>query len=304
MSRKIAIIGMGNVGAAVAHGLIAQGAFDDYVLIDKNEAKVKADALDFQDAAANLNHHANIIVNDYQALADADVVVSALGNIKLQDNPNADRFAELPFTSKEVPFVAGKLKKVGFKGIIIVISNPVDVITSLYQRYTGLPKERVIGTGTLLDTARMKRAVGVRFGVAPRSVYGYNLGEHGNSQFTAWSQVRIKGQPISTFASVEELDEIALEALKGGHTVFYGKKYTSYGIASAAIRLAVALVSDSHEELPVSNYYQPLDTYLSYPAIVGREGILEQVKLSLTEKEEEKLAYSAQFIKQKFAESL
>lgn len=304
MSRKIAIIGMGNVGAAVAHGLIAQGAFDDYVLIDKNEAKVKADALDFQDAVANLNHHANIIVNDYQALADADVVVSALGNIKLQDNPNADRFAELPFTSKEVPFVAGQLKKVGFTGIIIVISNPVDVITSLYQHYTGLPKERVIGTGTLLDTARMKRAVGVRFGVDPRSVYGYNLGEHGNSQFTAWSQVRIKGQPISIFASVEELDEIALEALKGGHTVFYGKKYTSYGIASAAIRLAVALVSDSHEELPVSNYYQTLDTYLSYPAIVGREGILEQVKLSLTEKEEEKLAYSAQFIKQKFAESL
>lgn len=304
MSRKIAIIGMGNVGAAVAHGLIAQGAFDDYVLIDKNEAKVKADALDFQDAAANLNHHANIIVNDYQALADADVVVSTLGNIKLQDNPNADRFAELPFTSKEVPLVAEQLKKVGFKGIIIVISNPVDVITSLYQHYTGLPKERVIGTGTLLDTARMKRAVGVRFGVDPRSVYGYNLGEHGNSQFTAWSQVRIKGQPISTFASVEELDEIALEALKGGHTVFYGKKYTSYGIASAAIRLAVALVSDSHEELPVSNYYQPLDTYLSYPAIVGREGILEQVKLSLTEEEEEKLAYSAQFIKQKFAESL
>lgn len=250
MSRKIAIIGMGNVGAAVAHGLIAQGAFDDYVLIDKNEAKVKADALDFQDAAANLNHHANIIVNDYQVVADADVVVSALGNIKLQDNPNADRFAELPFTSKEVPFVAEQLKKVGFIGIIIVISNPVDVITSLYQHYTGLPKERVIGTGTLLDTARMKRAVGVRFGVDPRSVYGYNLGEHGNSQFTAWSQVRIKGQPISTF------------------------------------------------------YYQPLDTYLSYPAIVGREGIVEQVKLSLTEKEEEKLAYSAQFIKQKFAESL
>ena len=102
MSRKVAIIGMGNVGAAVAHGLIAQGAFDDYVLIDTNEAKVKADALDFQDAAANLNHHANITVNSYEALADADVIISALGNIKLQDNPNADRFAELPFTSKEV----------------------------------------------------------------------------------------------------------------------------------------------------------------------------------------------------------
>ena len=304
MSRKVAIIGMGNVGAAVAHGLIAQGAFDDYVLIDTNEAKVKADALDFQDAAANLNHHANITVNSYEALADADIIISALGNIKLQDNPNADRFAELPFTSKEVIEVSKKIKEVGFKGILIAITNPVDVVTSLYQHYTGLPKERVIGTGTLLDTARMKRAVGVRFGVDPRSVYGYNLGEHGNSQFTAWSQVRVKGQSISKLTSEEVLEEIATEAMRGGHTVFYGKKYTSYGIASAAIRLALAVISDAHEELPVTNYYAPLDTYLSYPALVGRSGIIEQLQLSLTEEEEAKLARSAQFIQEKFAEHI
>ncbi|MBZ2131272.1 L-lactate dehydrogenase [Streptococcus gordonii] len=304
MSRKVAIIGMGNVGAAVAHGLIAQGAFDDYVLIDTNEAKVKADALDFQDAAANLNHHANITVNSYEALADADIIISALGNIKLQDNPNADRFVELPFTSKEVIEVSKKIKEVGFKGILIAITNPVDVVTSLYQHYTGLPKERVIGTGTLLDTARMKRAVGVQFRVDPRSVYGYNLGEHGNSQFTAWSQVRVKGQPISKLTSKEVLEEIATEAMRGGHTVFYGKKYTSYGIASAAIRLALAVISDAHEELPVTNYYAPLDTYLSYPALVGRSGIIEQLQLSLTEEEEAKLARSAQFIKDKFAENI
>ena len=300
MSRKVGIIGMGHVGSTVAHGLIAQGAFDDYVLIDTNEKKVTADAVDFRDAAANLNQHANIVVNDYAALADADVVISALGNIALQDNPNADRFAELPFTAKEVPQVAKRLKEVGF----IAISNPVDVVTTLYQHYSGLPKERVIGTGTLLDTARMKRAVAERFGVDARSVYGYNLGEHGNSQFTAWSQVRVKGQPIASFTDRETLDEIAHEAMIGGHTVFYGKKYTSYGIASAAIRLALAVVSDSHEELPVSNYYEPLDTYLSYPAIVGRAGIIEQISLSLPAEEEEKLAYSADFIKRKFAESL
>ena len=304
MSRKVAIIGMGNVGAAVAHGLIAQGAFDDYVLIDTNEAKVKADALDFQDAAANLNHHANITVNSYEALADADIIISALGNIKLQDNSNADRFAELPFTSKEVIEVSKKIKEVGFKGILIAITNPVDVVTSLYQHYTGLPKERVIGTGTLLDTARMKRAVGVRFGVDPRSVYGYNLGEHGNSQFTAWSQVRVKGQPISKLTSEEVLEEIATEAMRGGHTVFYGKKYTSYGIASAAIRLALAVISDAHEELPVTNYYAPLDTYLSYPALVGRSGIIEQLQLTLTKEEEAKLARSAQFIQDKFSEHI
>lgn len=304
MSRKVAIIGMGNVGAAVAHGLIAQGAFDDYVLIDTNEDKVRADALDFQDAAANLNHHTNITVNDYEALADADVLISTLGNIKLQDNPNADRFAELLFTSKEVIDISEKIKSVGFRGVLIAITNPVDVVTSLFQHYTGLPKERVIGTGTLLDTARMKRAVGVRFGVDPRSVYGYNLGEHGNSQFTAWSQVRVKGQPIHTLTSEKVLEEIATEAMKGGHTVFYGKKYTSYGIASAAIRLALAVVSDAHEELPITNYYAPLDTYLSYPAIIGRNGVIEQVKLSLTDEEEAKLAHSAQFIQDKFSKHI
>ena len=187
---------------------------------------------------------------------------------------------------------------------MIAITNPVDVVTSLYQHYTGLPKERVIGTGTLLDTARMKRAVGVRFGVDPRSVYGYNLGEHGNSQFTAWSQVRVKGQPISKLTSEEVLEEIGTEAMKGGHTVFYGKKYTSYGIASAAIRLALAVISDAHEELPVTNYYAPLDTYLSYPALVGRSGIIEQLQLTLTEEEEAKLARSAQFIQDKFSEHI
>lgn len=304
MVRKVGIIGMGHVGSTIAHGLIVQGAFDEYVLIDSNDTKVQADQMDFQDAAMNLSFHANIVANDYPALADADVVIVALGNIALQDNPDADRFAELPFTAKEVPAVANQLKEVGFSGVLIVISNPVDVVTSLFQHYTDFPKGRVIGTGTLLDTARMKRAVGEYFSINPRSVYGYNLGEHGNSQFTAWSQVRIKGQDIGDLLEPQVLETLAKEAIMGGHTVFYGKKYTSYGIASAAIRLALAIVSDSREELPISQYYEPLDTYLSYPAIVGRQGIIEQVKLHLTREEEDKLRQSADYIKQKFAASL
>ncbi|MBF0778754.1 L-lactate dehydrogenase [Streptococcus cuniculi] len=304
MARKVGIIGLGHVGATVAHGLIAQGAFDDYVLIDTDEAKVAAEAMDFADAAANLLHHATIIVNDYQALADADVVISALGNIKLQDNPHADRFAELPFTAKEVPLVAQQLKAVGFKGILVVISNPVDVVTSLYQKYTGLPKERVIGTGTLLDTARMKRAVSQRLAIDARSVEGYNLGEHGNSQFTAWSQVKVKGQAISDLLTTSELARVEQEAIQGGHTVFYTKKYTSYGIATATIRLVQAIVSDAHAELAVSHYYEPLETYLSYPAIVGRSGIIERSQLHLTVDEEEKLRASARFIQDKFRSCL
>lgn len=304
MSRKVGIIGMGHVGSTVAHGLMAQGVFDDYILIDIDERKVQADSIDFQDSGMNSLHHANIIVNDYEALTDADVVIVALGKISLQDNPEADRFAELPFTSRQVPTVAKELVRVDFKGVLIVISNPVDVVTSLFQHYTGFPKKKVIGTGTLLDTARMKRAVGQYFQIDPRSIYGYNLGEHGNSQFTAWSQVRVKGQAIGDFVPQSVLETLSKEAITGGHRIFSGKKYTNYGIASAAIRLALAIISDSHEELPVSVYYEPHQTYLSYPAIIGRQGIIEQVKLNLTKEEEEKLAISANYIKEKFDEKL
>lgn len=190
MSRKIGIIGMGNVGAAAAHYVVSTGIADDLVLIDLREEKVRADALDFRDALVNLPWHINITTNNYADLKDADVIISAIGNIKLQDNANDDRFAELPFTSKQVPLVAQQIKESGFHGKIVVITNPVDVITSIYQEVTGLPKNHVIGTGTLLDSARMRASVADKLGIDSRSVVGYNLGEHGNSQFTAWSTVR------------------------------------------------------------------------------------------------------------------
>ena len=306
MTRKVGVIGMGNVGSTVAHYIVAMGFADDLVLIDKNEAKVKADALDFEDAMANLPFHTNITVNDYSALKDADVIVSALGNIKLQDNPNADRFAELPFTRQAVKEVAQKIKESGFKGKIVAITNPVDVITSLYQKITGLPKNHVLGTGTLLDSARMKRAVAERLNLDPRSVDGYNLGEHGNSQFTAWSTVRVLGRPLTELADKRGLDleELDKEAKMGGWTVFQGKKYTNYGVATAAVKLVNAILSYSLTELPVSNFREEYGVYLSYPAVVGRDGVVEQAQLDLTEEELQKLQTSADFIKEKYQESL
>ncbi len=185
MARKIGIIGLGHVGATLLHDLVAGNLFDDYVLIDKNEEKLAADILDMEDRVANTGQSATFIANDYSALSDADIIVSSLGKISLQANAANSRFAELPFTSQEVKEVSSKLVASGFSGILIVITNPVDIISQLYQTYTGFPRERVIGTGTLLDTARMKRAVGRRFGLSPIAISGYNLGEHGNSQFTA-----------------------------------------------------------------------------------------------------------------------
>lgn len=306
MPRKVAIIGIGHVGATVAHYIIADHFADELVLIDTNEAKVIAEATDFQDAMANLPHYTKIKVNDYAALANADIVISAVGNIQLQDNTDDDRFAELPFTRQAARSVAEKIKESGFHGKMIIISNPVDVITSIFQEVTGLPQKHVIGTGTLLDSARMKRAVSTTLGLDPRSITGYNLGEHGNSQFTAWSTVRALGRPMTQVAQMRGLDleSIKQESILGGDRVFHAKKYTNYGIATAAVRLMNAILTDAHSQLVVSNFRPEYATYLSYPAIIGADGIVAPVQLDLTKDELAKLQVSADFIQMKVTESL
>lgn len=299
MSNKIGIIGDGHVGSTVAHQLLVSGLVDDLVLIDVNEAKVTADELDFQDAMANLKHHTNIVINDYSALKDADIIISAFGNISLE--VGGERFAELNYNRERIGDIAASIKKSGFDGILVAITNPVDAITNMYQGLTGLPKKHVIGTGTLLDTSRMKRAVGSRLNVDPRSVEGFNLGEHGNSQFTAWSTVKVLEQPITELVKDKpwKLEDLNDEIKFGGQTVYKGKQYTNYGIAAAVTRLVETIESDARTELPVSNYQEKYGTYLSYPAIVGRDGIVQQVQLALTDEEEKLLAKSAETIKEK-----
>ena len=299
MSNKIGIIGDGHVGSTVAQQLILTGLVDDLVMIDVNEAKVRADQLDFQDAMANLKHHTTITINDYSALKDADIVISAFGNIELE--AGGKRFAELNYNRERIGDIAEAIKKSGFNGILLAITNPVDAITNMYQELTGLPRKHVIGTGTLLDTARMKRAVGERMNVDPRSVEGFNLGEHGNSQFTAWSTVKVLEKPITEVAKAKhlKLEDLNDEIKFGGQTVYKGKQYTNYGISAAVTRLVETIQSDAHTEMPVSNYQEKYGTYLSYPAIVGRDGIIQTVELTLTDEEEKKLQASAATIKEK-----
>ena len=299
MSNKIGIIGDGHVGSTVAQQLILTGLVDDLVMIDVNEAKVRADQLDFQDAMANLKHHITININDYSALKDADIVISAFGNIELE--AGGERFAELNYNRERIGDIAEAIKKSGFNGILLAITNPVDAITNMYQELTGLPRKHVIGTGTLLDTARMKRAVGELMNVDPRSVEGFNLGEHGNSQFTAWSTVKVLEKPVTEVAEAKhlKLEDLNDEIKFGGQTVYKGKQYTNYGISAAVTRLVETIQSDAHTEMPVSNYQEKYGTYLSYPAIVGRDGIIQTVELTLTDEEKKKLQSSAATIKEK-----
>ncbi|UQS87267.1 NAD(P)-binding domain-containing protein [Nicoliella spurrieriana] len=300
MARKIGIIGLGHVGSTVAHQIIVSGLVDDLVLIDANEEKLQADGLDYLQAMPNLATKTNIIMNDYDALRNADIIISALGNIGLEEDGN--RFAEMVFNIKQVKQVSAKLKALHYPGVLIVITNPCDVITQVYQQFTGFDKHRVFGTGTMLDSARMKTIVGKEFNVDPRSVNGFNLGEHGNSQFTAWSTVSVRGHSMFELNQDGHLDLDALskQSVVDGDKVFFGKKYTNYAIAAAATRLATIVLNDGNTEVVVSNYRPDFNNYMSYPVIVGRHGIIEDVPIDLTDDEHAKLAKSAKFISDNF----
>lgn len=295
--RKIGIIGMGHVGATVAYTLFTHGIADELVLIDKNEDKVTAEYNDLHDTLARNNTFVNVRMQDWDALKDADIIVTAFGDIAASVK-TGDRFGEVKLNAANAKEVGKKIKDSGFKGVIINISNPCDVVSQILQKTTGFKENRVFGTGTFLDTARMQRIVGEKLNQDPRNVEGFVLGEHGSSQFTAWSTVRVNNKIALQLFSEDEQEKISEQSNKNAFLVAKGKGYTSYAIATCAVRLVEAVFSDARLYCPVSTYNPEFKTYIGYPAIVGRDGVEELIPLKLTEVERNKLAASADKIKE------
>lgn len=295
--RKIGIIGMGHVGATVAFSLFTHGIADELVLIDKNEDKVSAEYNDLHDTLARNNYYINVRMQDWDALKDADVVITAFGDIAATVK-TGDRFGEFKINAKNAREVGKKLKEIGYKGVIINISNPCDAVSQILQETTGLKKNRVFGTGTFLDTARMQRIVGEKLGQDPHNVEGYVLGEHGSSQFTAWSTVRVNNKIALQLFSEKDQEEISAQSNKNSFIVAKGKGYTSYAIATCAVLLTQAVFSDAGLYAPISVYDPEFKTYIGYPAIIGRDGIEKLIQLKLTEEEHQKLVNSANKIKE------
>ena len=281
--KKIGIIGVGHVGATVAHVIVQKGLANELILVDKEVSKANSEMLDLQDAAVFYQSHTSVSVGNYEDIATADIVISALGHIHLIA-ADEDRFGELKVNAPEVKAVAKELKCIGFDGVMLAITNPNDVITDLYYRELGLPHNKVIGTGTILDSARMKHYVGEALDVDARSVNGYVLGEHGDSQFVAWSSVSIGGKSIFDFVKEASLNLIELEkkAREGGFYVHAGKGYTNVAIAEGAAHIVESLLNDAKRVLPVSHYHEEKDCYISTPAIVGKNGIEGVIEIPLS----------------------
>ncbi|GFH42857.1 L-lactate dehydrogenase [Lactococcus hodotermopsidis] len=259
---KIGIIGMGHVGSTLAYTLCLQGMADELVLIDADTEKVQAEFLELSDTLQNLPNQVILTKNDYAALEDAAIVIFCAGDITVLENAT-DRLAELHVTSKIVENVAPKLVKSGFSGVIISVTNPCDVIALYLANLTGFDKKKIIGSGTLIDTNRLKNQ-------AERENVMV-IGEHGESQ-----------------VALGVSDEIAQVAAGIGWEIYSVKKHTAFGISSSVAQIIRVLQSDSRELLPVSAYDEIVACYYALPTELSLENGVERRVLPLLSDDEGK----------------
>lgn len=294
MVNKVAVIGTGSVGTSYAYAMVNQGITDKMVLIDINEEKAKGEAIDLNDAVENAPFHTTISSGTYEDCKDADIVCITAGipqQFKGETRLQAlDRNVNI-FKSIVDPVMAS-----GFDGIFLVVSNPVDIMTYVTWKASGLPKERVIGTGTLLDTARFRFRVGKHFDVNPKDVQGYIIGEHGDSLVPAWSATTIGGLHVekmiqaSNEYDMKDLTIIHEEIKSWAYQITERKGHTDFGIGMAAAKLTKAILRDENTILPISTYldgeYGAQDIYAGVPARVTREGVKEIIEIDLNEEEQ------------------
>ncbi len=311
-NRKVVIVGAGHVGSHVGYALISQSLADEIVYIDSDRAKAVAQALDLTDATNYLPVRTKVTAGDYSDAADAQIMIIAAGPLPSGSQTRMDTLGQTIEILKEV---TASIKKSGFDGIIVNISNPADVITHYIQHKLNWAPERIFSTSTTLDSARLRRAIAQETGIDQKSITAYALGEHGESQMVAWSAVTIAGKPLSqwreeypdTFGKLD-LDALADAGREGGWTILRGKGCTEFGIGASAAEVVRAIFYNENRVLSVSvllnGQYGQHDVYASVPAIVGRDGIAHIIELHLTPEEQEKFDASCRTMSDNYQLSL
>lgn len=304
-SRKVAIIGCGFVGAATAFTLMQSRLFSEMVLLDANYDKADGEAKDIAHGIPFAGQM-KIYAGDYDDIADASIVIVTAG---ANQKPNETR---LDLVHKNVAIyksIIPEIAKRDFKGILLIVSNPVDILTYAAVKLSGFPEKRVIGSGTVLDTARLKYALSEHLGVDSRSIHSFIIGEHGDSEIAAWSSTNVSGIPLDNFCEMrghfnheESMHQIAENVKNSAYEIISKKGATYYGIAMSVKRICECIVRDEKSILPISSVmhgnYGIDDIALSMPAIVGADGIETHVPISLNEKEKEQLQNSAGTLKE------
>lgn len=290
--KRIVIIGCGNVGLAYLKNLCQSDMTLDISLIDIDEEKLEGEILDLEHSLVYRNSNINIKLGNYSDCDNADIVVITAGI----PQSTKDRMSDLEKANEIVVDITNKLRETSFNGIVLVACNPLDVITELIAHYTDYSYNKVIGTGTMLDTARLKSLISKRINIKPNDINIYVLGEHGNSQFVAWSNANIGLENLSQYLSLDAKEELEDETRHMGGVIVKHKGYTSDGVASCLLELTLCILNDLKKVYPVSNYNTTYDVYISTPCIIGKNGIEKVINIKLTEEEEEKLENSAEVI--------
>ncbi|WML43443.1 L-lactate dehydrogenase [Neobacillus sp. PS3-40] len=302
---RVVLIGTGAVGCSYAYSMINQGVAEELVLIDVNEAKSEGEAMDLNHGMPFAPSHLKVWSGSYQDCGSADLVVITAG---LAQKPGETRLQLVEKNTKIFKQIIKNIMESGFDGIFLVATNPVDILTYVTWKESGLPKERVIGSGTVLDSARLRFALGEYFNVDSRNVHAVIIGEHGDTELPVWSHADIGMEQLETvLAKTNDVKKECLETIfvnvrDAAYHIIERKGATYYGIGMSLVRITKAILNNENSILTVSSYlngeYGQNDVFIGVPAIINRAGIREVIEIELNEKEKEQFNHSVSVLKE------
>lgn len=296
--QKVVLVGDGAVGSSYAFAMAQQGIAEEFAIVDIIKERTEGDAMDLEDATA-FTAPKNIYSADYDTCKDADLVVITAG---APQKPGETRLQLVDKNLKIIKSVVEPIVKSGFDGIFLVAANPVDILTYAVQKLSGFPKNKVVGSGTSLDSARLRVALGKKLHVGPRDVIANIMGEHGDSEFAAYSSATVGGKPLLDIAkdegiSEDELLKIEDDVRNKAYEIINRKGATFYGVATALMRISKAILRDENSVLPIgapmNGEYGLNDLYIGTPAVVNASGVAKVIEVPLNDREKKAMADSA-----------
>lgn len=295
MKQKVVIIGCGNVGMSLAYALLNQKtAVNELVLIDLDFERIEGEVMDLNHCLSFAPSKIDIKVGKYSDCSDAKIVCIAAG---ANQNKGETRMDLINKNSKIFENIIGNVMASGFNGIFLVATNPLDVMTYLTWKYSNLPARKIIGSGTSLDTSRLRYLLSEKIGVNPKNVHAYVIGEHGDSEFVPWSNANIGLQNVKDYIQEEDMNKLEDEVKNAAYEIINKKGATYYGIGMCLVRIINAILGNENTIITVSTYDDNNDVFIGMPAIINSDGVKKKIYVELNDKETEKLQKSIDIIK-------